>query len=59
MNGNRSFFSKLKECASGHVTFRDGARAIIAKGNIDKNNLPCLNDVRYMDGLKANTVSVS
>ena len=38
----------------------DGARGkIIAKGNIDKNNLPCLNDVRYVDGLKANLISVS
>ena len=60
ITGNKSFFSKWKDCASGHVTFGDGARGrIIAKGNIDKNNLPCLNDVRYMDGLKANTVSVS
>ncbi|TYK25843.1 gag-pol polyprotein [Cucumis melo var. makuwa] len=60
MTENRSFFSELKECASGHVTFGDGARGrIIAKGNIDKNNLPCLNDVRYVDGLKANLINVS
>ena len=60
MTGNRSFFSELKERTSGHVTFGDGARGrIIAKGNIAKNNLPCLNDVRYMDGLKANLISVS
>ncbi|KAA0059924.1 Peptidase aspartic, catalytic [Cucumis melo var. makuwa] len=60
MIGNGSFFSELKECVSGYVTFGDGARGrIIAKGNIDKNNLPCLNDVRYVDGLKANLISVS
>ncbi|KAA0047611.1 gag-pol polyprotein [Cucumis melo var. makuwa] len=54
MTGNRSFFTELEECASGHVTFGDGAKGrIIAKRNIDKNNLPCLNEVRYVDGLKA------
>ncbi|KAA0060219.1 putative mitochondrial protein [Cucumis melo var. makuwa] len=26
MTGNRSFFSELKECTSGHVTFGDGVR---------------------------------
>ena len=60
MTGNRSFFSELNECNSGHVTFRDGARGrIIAKGNIAKDNLPCLNDVRYVNDLKANLISVS
>ncbi|KAA0053132.1 gag-pol polyprotein [Cucumis melo var. makuwa] len=43
MAGNRFFFSELKECTSSHVTFGGGARGrIIAKGNIAKNNLPCL-----------------
>ena len=60
MTGNRSFFTELEECASGHVTFGDGAKGkIIAKRNIDKSNLPCLNEVRYVDGLKANLISVS
>ena len=60
MAGNRFFFSELKECTSSHVTFGGGARGrIIAKGNIAKNNLPCLYDVRYVDGLKANLISVS
>ncbi|KAA0056418.1 gag-pol polyprotein [Cucumis melo var. makuwa] len=60
MTGNRSFFTELEECVSGHVTFGDGAKGkIIAKGNINKSNLPCLNKVRYVDGLKANLISVS
>ncbi|TYK06170.1 gag-pol polyprotein [Cucumis melo var. makuwa] len=60
MTGNRSFFIGSEECASDHVTFRDGAKGrIIAKGTIDKSNLPCLNDVRYVDGLKANLISIS
>ena len=60
MTGNRAFFSELKECASSHVTFGDGARGrIMAKGNIAKNNLSCLNDIRYVDELKANLIMVS
>ena len=60
MTGNRSFFSELKECASGHVTFGDGPKGrIIEKGNIAKINLPYLNDVRYVEELKANLISVS
>ncbi|TYK08439.1 gag-pol polyprotein [Cucumis melo var. makuwa] len=54
MTGNRSFFTELEECASGHVTFGDGAKGKI----IDKSNLPCLNEVRYVDGLKANLISL-
>ena len=50
MTGNKIFFSELKECVASHVIFGDGARGrMIAKENIDKSNLPCPNDVRYMD----------
>ncbi|KAA0035514.1 gag-pol polyprotein [Cucumis melo var. makuwa] len=60
MTGNQSFFTELEECTSGHVTFGDRAKGrIIAKGNIDKSNLPCLYEVRYVDGLKANLISIS
>ena len=60
MTGNRSFYSELKECASRHVIFGDGVKGrIIAKGNIVKNNLPYLNDVRYGEGLKENLISIS
>ncbi|KAA0053320.1 gag-pol polyprotein [Cucumis melo var. makuwa] len=60
MTGNQSFFTELEKCTSGHVTFGDGARGrIIAKENIDKSNLPCLNEVRNVDGLKANLISIS
>ncbi|KAA0060391.1 gag-pol polyprotein [Cucumis melo var. makuwa] len=59
MTDNQSFSTELEECASGHVTFGDGAKGkIIAKGNIDKSNLPYLNEVRYVDGLKANLISI-
>ncbi|KAA0060361.1 gag-pol polyprotein, related [Cucumis melo var. makuwa] len=60
MTGNRSYFANLKDFVTEHVTFGDGAKGkLIAKGNIDKNNLPRLNDVRYVDGLKANLISIS
>ena len=60
MIGNRSFFSELKERVSGHVTFGDGTKGrIIAKCNIVKNNLLYLNDVRYVEELKTNLISVS
>ncbi|TYK06527.1 gag-pol polyprotein [Cucumis melo var. makuwa] len=60
MNGNRSYFTNLNDCVIRHVTFGDGAKGkIIAKGNIDKDDLPRLNDVRYVDGLKANLINIS
>ena len=60
MTGNQSFFSKLTECSSGHVTFGDGVKGkILAKRNIVKQDFPCLKDVRCVAGLKANLISVS
>ncbi|TYK30437.1 F5J5.1 [Cucumis melo var. makuwa] len=60
MTGNRSYFMNLNDCVIGHVTFGDGAKGkIIAKGNINKDDLPRLNDVRYVDGLKANLISIN
>ncbi|KAA0042995.1 gag-pol polyprotein [Cucumis melo var. makuwa] len=60
MNGNRSYFTNLNDCVIRHVTFGDGAKGkIIAKGNIDKDDLSRLNDVRYVDGLKANLINIS
>jgi len=60
MTGNRSFFLELTKCSSEHVMFGDGAKdKIVAKGNIVKQDLSCLKDVRYIKGLKANLISVS
>ncbi|KAA0056213.1 putative mitochondrial protein [Cucumis melo var. makuwa] len=45
----RSYFTNLNDCVTRHVTFGDGAKGkIIAKGNIDKDDLPRLNDVRKL-----------
>ncbi|KAA0066861.1 gag-pol polyprotein [Cucumis melo var. makuwa] len=47
MTGNRSYFTNLNDCVTKHVTFGDGAKGkIIAKGNIDEDDLPRLNNVR-------------
>ncbi|KAA0064106.1 putative mitochondrial protein [Cucumis melo var. makuwa] len=49
MTRNRSYFTNLNDCVTGHVIFGDGAKEkIIAKGNIDKDDLPRLNDVRKL-----------
>ncbi|TYK14493.1 putative mitochondrial protein [Cucumis melo var. makuwa] len=48
----RSYFTNLNDCVTRHVTFGDGAKGkIIAKGNIDKDDLPRLNDVRSKQGI--------
>ncbi|KAA0042306.1 gag-pol polyprotein [Cucumis melo var. makuwa] len=60
MTRNRSYFTNLNDYVTEHVTFGDGAKGkIIAKGNIDKDDLSRLNDVRYVDGLKENLISIS
>ncbi|KAA0064036.1 gag-pol polyprotein [Cucumis melo var. makuwa] len=60
MTRNRSYFTNLNDYVTGHVTFGDGTKGkIIAKGNIDNDDLPRLNDVRYVDGLKAILISIS
>lgn len=60
MTGKRSYFSKLKECFSGRITFGDGAKGKnLAKENILNTNLPRLDDVKYVEGLTANVINAS
>ena len=59
MTNNHSYFSELKKCSSWHVTFGDGAKdKILAKENIVNTNLPWLDDVRYVEGLTTNLISI-
>lgn len=59
MTGKCSYFSELKECSFAHVTFGDGAKgSILAKGNIVKQDLPRLNDIKYVEGLTTKLISV-
>ena len=58
MTRNQSFFCELIECLFGHLMFGDGANCrIIVKENIVKQDLPCLKDAKYVEGLKANLIS--
>ena len=60
MIGNAAFFSELSECKAGSVVFGDGGKGkIIEKGTNDHPDLPFLLDVRLMQGLSANLISIS
>lgn len=61
MCGNRHWFSNLNESGvSGAVTFGDGRKASIkGKGSIKSQDLACLNNVLFVEGLSTNLISVS
>ncbi|KAA0045047.1 gag-pol polyprotein [Cucumis melo var. makuwa] len=57
--GNTSFFSELSECNIGSVMFGDREKGrIIGKGTINHPGLPYLLDVRLVQGLSANLISI-
>ena len=59
MTSNFSYFSELKGCSSWHVTFGDsGKDRILAKGNNVNTNPPQLDNVRYVEGLTTNLISI-
>ena len=60
MTGNKTFFKTLFEGKIGTVTFEDGSKSIIQGiGTIDIPGLPVFEDVWFVDGLKANLLSIS
>ena len=60
MSGDRSLFKTVEEYKCGTVTFGDGGKAdIVGKGEIDIPGLPVLREVLFVDGLKANLLSIS
>ena len=60
MIGNSSFFLELKECSSWYVTFGDGVKSkVIGKGSISQLGLPILQDVKLINGLFANLISIN
>src|SRR5579862_2448362 len=60
MTGNKSFFETLVMEEGGNVTFSDGStRNVVGKGTIFVPGLPSLSDALYVDGLKANLISIS
>ena len=60
MTGNKGLFKTLFEGKIGIVTFGDGSKSVIRGIRIvDIPGLPVFEDVWYVDGLKANLLSIS
>ncbi|KAL0667757.1 hypothetical protein Bca4012_030461 [Brassica carinata] len=57
---NRDFLEQLEQIKGGKVTFRDGEQGkILGVGVMKITDLPCLINVYFLDGLKANLSNVS
>ena len=57
---NKALFKNLFEGKIGTVTFGDGSKFVIRGiGTVDIPGLPVFEDVWYVDGLKANLLSIS
>ena len=60
MTGNKGLFKTLFEGKIGTITFGDGSKSVIRGiGTVDILGLPVFEDVWYVDGLKANLLSIS
>ena len=60
MTGNKGLFKTLFQGKIGTVTFGDGSKSMIRGiGTVDIPGLPVFEDVWYVDGLKANLLSIS
>ncbi|KAG2667762.1 hypothetical protein I3760_15G130800 [Carya illinoinensis] len=60
MSGDKNLFKKIEASHGGTVTFGDGSKAVIeGKGSIEIPGLPVLHDVLFVNGLKANLLSIS
>ena len=59
MTGNKGLFKTLFEGTIGTVTFGDGSKSVIRGiGTVDIPGLPVFEDVWYVNGLKANLLSI-
>ena len=60
MIGNKALFKTLFEGKIGTVTFGDGSKSVTrCIGTVDILGLPIFDDVWYIDGLKANLLSIN
>ena len=60
MIGNKTLFKTLFEGKIGTITFADGSKLVIRGiGTVDILGLPVFEDVWYVNGLKANLLSIS
>ena len=59
MTGNKALFKTLFEGKIGTITFGDGSKSVIRGiGTVDIPGLQVFEDVWYVDGLKANLLSI-
>ena len=59
MTGNKGLFKTLFEGKIGTITFGDGSKSVIRGiGTVDIPGLPVFEDVWYVNGLKANLLSI-
>ena len=57
---NKTLFKTLFEGKIGTITFGDGSKSVIRDiGTVDIPGLSIFEDVWYVDGLKANLLSIS
>ena len=60
MTRNKGLFKTVFEGKIGTVTFGDGSKSVIRGiGTVDILELPVFEDVWYVDGLKANLLSIN
>ena len=60
MTGDKNMFTSLNDYNGGSVTFGDGKKGkVIGKGNIALPGIPIMNNALYVEGLKANLISIS
>ena len=60
MTRNKGLFKTLFEGKIGTITFGDGSKSVIrAIRTVDIPGLPVFEDVWYVDGLKANLLSIN
>lgn len=58
--GDKTLFKHLKERKDDFVTFGNGSRSqVLGKGSVEIPGLPIKKEVVYIDGLKANLLSIS
>jgi len=60
MSGDKAIFTNLKLFSGGNVTFGDGKTSkIMGRGTVNTPGLPVLENVLFVEGLKANLLSIS
>jgi hypothetical protein len=60
MSGDKSLFTRLEKYDGGYVTFGDGSKSkVVGKGSVQAPGICTLENVLFVDGLKANLISIS